>query len=173
MTASMTEAGNPGPRLEAVFRAIAATRMAGVPIVNPALAVEAVGFRIHDGRWMGVLITPWFMNLIALPAAADDWAGQPSGTPRRLTLPVGEVKFLHAHEDALGPYLSHSLFSPMGQFADPPAARAVADEVLQRLFDPAWAELSLKDAAAVEPASGLEKPLSRRGFLTALLPRDK
>lgn len=175
--ATMTDrppADNPAARLEEAFRDIAVTRMAGVPIVNPALVVEAVGFRVHEGRWMGVLITPWFMNLLALPGPDDAWARHASGTARTLALPVGEVKFLHAEEEALGPYLSHSLFSPMGQFSDPAGARAVAEEVLARLFDPAWAELSLRDTPEeAPPPSGLNKSVTRRGFLAALLPKDK
>lgn len=40
------------------FRDVAMPRMQGLPIVNPALQVEAVGFeRIPDGV-LGVLITP-------------------------------------------------------------------------------------------------------------------
>ena len=31
--------------------------------VNPALAVEAVGFRPWEDHWLGVMVTPWFMNL--------------------------------------------------------------------------------------------------------------
>lgn len=40
-------------KLEAVFGEIARTRMAGMPIVNPALRVEAVGFREGEARWAG------------------------------------------------------------------------------------------------------------------------
>ena len=42
--------------LEAVFRRIATTRMRGVPVLNPALSVQAVGFgpdplRTAPGAW--------------------------------------------------------------------------------------------------------------------------
>ena len=65
--------GHPPEKLEAVFRHIAATRMAGVSILNPALEVEAVGFRNWRDDWFGVLITPWFMSLICLPSPASTW----------------------------------------------------------------------------------------------------
>ena len=55
--------------LEALFERIAATRMLGVPILHPGLAVKAVGFRpdADGGAAVGVLVTPWFMNLVWLP----------------------------------------------------------------------------------------------------------
>ena len=153
-------------RLEQVFRHIAATRMAGVPILNAALHVEAVGFREYDSRWLGVLITPWFMNLVAFPGPDDEWTTA-SGTPRTLELPAGPVPFLHAQEATLGLYLSHSLFSPMQDFPDQEYARAVAAEVLHRLFD-----LPAEQPPEPEVRSNAEfaaQPLSRRAFLSALV----
>ena len=45
--------------LVAAFERIAATRMAGLPLNNPALRVQAVGFRAQDdGYLVGVLIFP-------------------------------------------------------------------------------------------------------------------
>jgi hypothetical protein len=40
-------------RLEAVFNDIARTRMAGLPICNSAVRVQAAGFREWQGRWLG------------------------------------------------------------------------------------------------------------------------
>lgn len=168
---------DPVAALAAAFRHIAATRMAGVPILHPALTVEAVGFRREpavDSRWLGVLITPWFMNLICLPLPGDDWQDLSSGTGRTLGLPSGEVEFLAAHEDDLGTYLSCSLFSPMQDFAHQDDARAVAQEVLRLLCDPDQAE---EAKPAAPPPDGLNarmaRPVSRRGFLSALLPREQ
>lgn len=162
---------NDGPahRLEAIFRTIAGTRMADVSILNPALEVEAVGFRRRGNDWVGVLITPWFMSLICLPDAASAWQIQASGTKRELELPSGTYEFLSAHEDELGPYLTSSLFSPMFEFPDMARAREVAAAVLAEVFS-----LPEPDAApVVRPQVGLiarlEQPVSRRGFLGALL----
>jgi [NiFe] hydrogenase assembly HybE family chaperone len=155
----------PAPRLEAIFRAIARTRMAGVALLNPALEVEAVGFRRWGGDWVGVLVTPWFMSLICLPDMASARPRQASGTRREVDLPSGTYEFLSAHEDELGPYLTRSLFSPMFAFPDMARAREVATAVLTEVFS-----VAAPDAApAVGLAARLEQPVSRRGFLGALL----
>ena len=56
--------------LVAHYEAIYAERMRDLPIVNPRLAVEAVGFEQWEDQDLGVLITPWFMNLVLLPDSA-------------------------------------------------------------------------------------------------------
>ncbi len=65
MSEPLPDAGDPSARLVAAFEA-AAVRMRGLPIVNPALAVEAVGFAPWEGHWLGVMVTPWFINLTLL-----------------------------------------------------------------------------------------------------------
>jgi [NiFe] hydrogenase assembly HybE family chaperone len=158
---------NPAARLEAAFRHIAETRMAGMAMANPALAVEAVGFRPWHGDWVGVLITPWSMNLVCLPGLDAAWEETSSGTDRDLELPSGTYGFLTAHEDALGPYLTSSLFSPMFGFADMGQAREVATAAMAEVFTPQ------APRAPTPPPPGLstklEQPLSRRGFLGALM----
>lgn len=151
---------NPTAALESVFRAIANGRMAGIPLLNPALAVEAVGFRPWRDDWVGVLVTPWFMSLICLPGADANWDTMASGSRQARELPAGDHEFLAAHEAGIGPYLSGSLFSPMFDFPDMATARAVAAAVLDEVFTP---------AAPEGLAAKLEQPLSRRGFLGALL----
>lgn len=161
---------SPAGRLEAAFRHIAETRMAGMAMVNPALAVEAVGFRPLGQEWVGVLITPWSMNLIALPAADtpdSHWEEAPSGTKRERELPSGTYEFLTAHEAALGPYLTSSLFSPMFDFADMDQAREVATAVLDEIFTPQVPEVPPPPAPGL--STKLEQPVSRRGFLGAFL----
>lgn len=166
---------NPAGQLESVFKRIAATRMAGVGILNPALEVEAVGFRRWGNEWVGVLITPWFMNLICLPSPASTWDGLSSGTKRNRELPSGSFEFLTAQEDELGPYLTSSLFSPMFDFPDMERAREVAAATLAEVFTPAASE-TLPEAAPVQPSpqpvglvAKLEQPVSRRGFFGAFL----
>jgi [NiFe] hydrogenase assembly HybE family chaperone len=163
---------NPAPRFETVFRDIAATRMAGLAILNPALDVAAVGFRYWRDAWYGVLVTPWFMNLIALPDRDDELVELGSGTRRTRALPSGEYEFLSAHEDALGAYWSASLVSPMSQFADMAGAVAVAESVLETVFKPEATEAAAQPETP--PASiqaRMEQPVSRRGFFSALLPK--
>ena len=64
-----------------------------MPIYNPTLAVEAVGFREHEGRQVGVVLTPWFMNLTVLPSAEDlnVWV---AGGSMRLGFPSGAYDFV-------------------------------------------------------------------------------
>lgn len=162
---------SPAALLEDVFRRIAATRMAGVAILNPALDVEAVGFRPWHGDWVGVLITPWCMNLICLPGPDATWEVQSSGSKRDVEFPSGSYEFLAADEEELGPYLSGSLFSPMFEFPDMEQAQAVALASLEAIFTPS------PPAPAPPPvglSAKLQQPVSRRGFFGALLrPGDK
>lgn len=117
--------------LEALFRDIAATRMAGVPVLREGLGVHAVGFEPHDGGLLGVLVTPWFMNLVFVPPA--DATALPVGEMRARTVGLHRFDFIGAFEDAFGAWEACSLFSPMHEFADEAAALAVASEVLAEL----------------------------------------
>lgn len=121
--------------LEARFRDIAVTRMAGVPLLNERLAVAALGFEPVDDGALGVLLTPWFMNLLWLPAA-DAVAAAP-GASRRRAVGRENFEFIGAHEEGLGAYEACSLFSPMFEFEDQAAALATAREVLAQLRQPA------------------------------------
>ncbi len=145
------------PRLVAAFEQIARTRMAGVPVLNAALAVEAVGFAPQadaagERGVLGVLIAPWFMNLIWLPAAAADATdgSQRVGETRLHVLADQRLEFIGAHEPTVGAYALCSLFSPMFEFVDQAAARATAQAVLA----------ALREVPAVP-----EAPPPRRAFL--------
>jgi [NiFe] hydrogenase assembly HybE family chaperone len=132
---------DPSLQLESLFRQIEQTRMQGIPILNPALQVRAIGFRQWDGPhgllWVGVLLTPWFMNLLLLPAATDSLPPVAPGGEVVVALPGDALPFLAGHEDALGDYRLCSLFSPVMEFADQASACATAEEVLKLLFPPA------------------------------------
>jgi [NiFe] hydrogenase assembly HybE family chaperone len=166
---------DPGSRIAAVFREIALTRMAGLPICNPALGVDALGFRPWAGGWVGVLIAPWSMSLIYLPDGQADWAGRPSGSPQGLALPAGDFELLTAAEGRLGPYLTGSLFSPMGGFADMDQARAVAQAVIDQVFAPPETPDRSPGPvpAGAEPPQSPGRVLSRRGFLGAFLDPER
>ncbi len=137
-------------RLEAVFRDIAATRMEGVPLLHAGLQVQAVDFAPEpEGDFaLGVLVTPWFMNLMRVPLGTAEVLAPGQVGPQRL----GEhrLRFIGAHEAAFGPYEMCSLASPMFEFADQQAAVATAREVLVRL--------------RASSAQGVPDP-HRRGFL--------
>lgn len=144
----------PPERLVCAFRAIHATRMRGLPFVNERLAVEAVGFRPWNGRWLGVLVTPWFMSLVLLPADAPGarWQALNKGASAAYAFPAGVFEFIGGHEDAIGEFQSCSLFSPMFEFADQATARLAAEVALAALFD--------------GPERARAAPVSKRDFLS-------
>jgi [NiFe] hydrogenase assembly HybE family chaperone len=134
----------------------AAVSMQGLPMYNPALAVEGVGFREHLGRQVGVVVTPWFMNLTVLPAPADSAMWRNGGTAT-IAFPSGLYDFVVSETRGMGPIATCSLFSPMHDFGDHETARATALAAVDALFEP---------PAPPKPAEPKPTPqLSRRRFL--------
>lgn len=127
-------------RLEAAFREIHTAQMRGLPIVNDALAVKAVGFRRHGERWLGSLVTPWFLNLVLLPGDGGDWSGLVPGAKELIEFPSGRYEFVHANRKGVGAYKACSLFSPMFEFASMLQATETASAALVSLFDPSIRE---------------------------------
>ncbi len=152
--------GNPAPLLERIFLRIQQERMQGVPILNPRLQVQAVGFRPLEDGWCGILITPWFMNLIQLPATGTDCSHLRVGAPLSREFPAGAVESIVAHEKELGHYLSCSLYSPTLEFPTQRHAVATAQNFLQTLFEP--------PAQTHRPAKE-RRPVSRRDLFRSLL----
>ena len=124
-------------RLVAEFREIWHAKMKKKPMVNKLLSVEAVGFRMVDGRPLGVLISPWFMNLVQLPGVDEDWSDLTPGTKELIAFPSGAYEFIHNTRDMIGGYKACSLFSPMGDFSTQMQAQEVARAVMVALFDEA------------------------------------
>lgn len=120
--------------LETVFNTILQTRMCDVPVLNPALSVEAWGFLHYRQDWLGVLVTPWFMNLLLLPEPDSAWQTQQPGGKFSQAFPHGMFEFTVAHEERIGVYAVCSLFSPMFQFEDQAAAMTAAKAALQGLL---------------------------------------
>lgn len=80
--------------LKRVFTHIQQERMQGVPVLNEMLQVEAVGFTSWRGHCLGVLITPWFMNLMLLPNEGDEWKHLPVGKKVTHLFPSGPYEFI-------------------------------------------------------------------------------
>jgi [NiFe] hydrogenase assembly HybE family chaperone len=121
--------------LEAAFRRILATRMADMPLRNPAIDVEAVGFREWDGRQAGVLVTPWSIGLVILPGTAADVHALALDERRSWRFPSGEYEFMGGEEPECGPFHFCSLFSPPDEIPDHAQARAIAAAVMEQLFE--------------------------------------
>ncbi len=145
---------DPSPELVAVFAEIARTRMRDVPICNPQLAVEAIGFqRRDDGHWAGAMITPWAINLLCLPGNADTWPTEAACAKYVWSFPSGDYEFTVAEEARLGVYHLCSLFSPALEFPSQEQARLTALAAAKALFG----------KAIDEPVD--KPPPSRRAFL--------
>lgn len=122
-------------RLEETYSSIHRERMADLPLVNPEIGVYAVGFRESEHGLIGVLITPWCMNLVSLPLSGNDWSDKPELSEETLTFPSGSYTFTVGCELEIGKYRSCSLFSPMFQFADDQAAIETAEVIMRELLN--------------------------------------
>ena len=133
------------------FGTIYVEHMRDLPIVNKALQVEAIGFHEYRGHQLGVLVTPWFMNLILLPGV-DKWSNSSQGDTSSIDFPSGRIEFAVSHDKMLGTYLSAVAFRDVVEIADQATARKLALEVLDNLMKP----------------SRNERTVSRRELLTGL-----
>jgi [NiFe] hydrogenase assembly HybE family chaperone len=120
--------------LETTFNEILDKRMRDMPVVNAELSVQAIGFNRYNEDWLGILITPWFMNLMLLPDSHSAWRGQQPGTKIEKHFPYGVFEFTLGSETQLGAYALCSLFSPMFQFENQAAALTAAQAALQVLL---------------------------------------
>lgn len=183
--------------LEAHFSRVERESMRGLPLLNPALQVQAVGFQAWQGYCLGVLITPWFMNLMLLPKEGDDWQEGRVGDKRLYQFPSGPYEFILGEDATIGRYQMCSLFSPMFEFADQESAVATAEAVMLALMDEEnreeiftheteiqrrWHgeadEVQDPDAAQQDEsgrpglAARMEQPLSRRDLIRGRLSPD-
>lgn len=122
-------------QMAAHFREIGDANMRDLPIYNPRLEVEAVGFDEFGPHQLGIMITPWFMNLVLLPGT-DDWDGAEQGARCEVALPAGPYEFTVAPDAELGTSLNASLFSTVTDFPDQATARATAEEILRLVRRP-------------------------------------
>ncbi len=161
--------------LERVYTDIQQERMAGVPILNPQLAVQVVGMQAWGKHSLGVLITPWFMNLMLLSSEGNDWHDLPLGSSQRHVFPSGPYEFIVGEEAGIGRYQMCSLFSPMFDFADQGSAVATAEAVMDAIMceknheviDARSPDTPPPAVTEDRPALGerMDQPLSRRDLL--------
>ena len=151
------ESENAVARLKRVFTHIANTRMLDVPIINPALRVATVGFRLWQGNWVGVLLTPWTINLVLMPEKQGDLEALQLDQRRTWRFPSGVYDFMGLNEAELGICQLCPLISPVTELETQEEALALASEIADALFTeiaPDNSEQSLT-----------ERDLSRREFL--------
>ncbi|MCP4376959.1 MAG: [NiFe]-hydrogenase assembly chaperone HybE [bacterium] len=130
----MSDPGSIAKVLERVFERIHRQVMAGIPLLNPAIKVQTLGFQEYQGRVIGILITPWVMNLIMFPGTEDDWDGLELGKKQLHEFPSNTYKFLVNEIDGIGKCQTHSLYSPMREFVNQNHALAAARSFLDALL---------------------------------------
>ena len=116
------------------FERIWREQMQGIPLLNPMLRVETLGFQEWQGRVIGIVITPWLMNLVMLPNEEDDWEGMELGDKQPHTFPSRSYKFMVNEIDGIGTCQTHSLYSPMHEFVNQDHAIAAAQSFLDTLM---------------------------------------
>ena len=139
------------------------------PPVNAALSCRALGFARYRGDWLGVVITPWFVDLYLLPGGGELWGDIPSGQCRYVELPRGTVPFTAADDPQIGSYQHSPLISPVSVLPDMAAAMKLANDVLSGIFGELARPLPVSPAPQGASDQGGSPGLtSRRGFLRRL-----
>ncbi len=160
------------------MNAILATRMQGLPIVNPKLAVRAAPFvktTVDDGMpaWFGVVVTPWSVQGILAPCRREGWKFIPAGAVADVELPGGVFRFMSCADSTLGHYRMCSLKSPVFEFADQATADAFAAACMDLMLGRAPMQESNDNESQPQPLGGSpaepkdkdDPRLTRRGFL--------
>ena len=159
-------------KLEAVFKLIASTRMAGLPICNESVQVQAVGFREWQEHWAGVLITPWTISLVLLPGETTPLKSLGADEKMKWEFPSGSYEFMGLNEPSLGTCQICSLISPVIDVERHEDAVHIAEQVMTSLFTPEKSD-QVRDAERKENLEAArlngetvkDKTLSRRDFL--------
>ena len=138
--------------------------------LNSLLSCTSVGFTRCQGDWLGVVITPWCMDLVLLPGGGNLWGDIPTGQRRYVELPHEAVAFTAAEEPQLGPYQHAPLVATVASLPDMAAAIRLANQVMREICGdeiPAVVPPSDLPDASADSTDGPETP-SRRGFLRQL-----
>ena len=139
------------------------------PAVNPLLTCRAVGFSHYRGDWLGVLITPWFVDLFLLPGGGSLWGDIPAGQRRYVDLPQGTLPFTAADDPKIGPYQYSPLVAPASAVPDMAAAVKLAHDVMRgisgEVSSPAMATGTAEERLMKSANPEIN---SRRGFFRRL-----
>jgi [NiFe] hydrogenase assembly HybE family chaperone len=157
---------NPADAVEEAFFRIQQERMADVPILNPALSVQAIDFQRWAGHWLGIVVTPWCMSLLLVPGGRENWINTGENKRRFIQFPAGNFAFLGSMEDELGEFQSCSLFSPMGKFTTQSEASMTARAAMSGLLTPVPATPS----ETPSQQGPMAPSLSRRRFFSLRQP---
>lgn len=98
--------------------------------LNRRLNCASIGFIRCKGDWLGVVITPWCMDLLLLPGGGILWGDIPAGQRRYIELAQGAVAFTAAEEPRLGAYQHAPLVSTVASLPNMAAAIELANQVM-------------------------------------------
>ena len=166
--ASSPVARLPAAEVEACYRRIG-ERMADLPLYNPTLTVELVGWQpcaCDSGAAfsLGVLITPWCMNLWV--GDLGDQTCPPLGSDWVVSIGDFEYRLTMAHHLQLGRYASSALESLMSRFVDMDSARQFAREVLALVLADVKRPAAAAATLPTDNASAVPAGISRRGLFS-------
>ncbi|MCW2310127.1 [NiFe]-hydrogenase assembly chaperone HybE [Rhodobium gokarnense] len=131
--------------LVADFAEVGETQMRDLPVYNRNVEIETMGFRPYCADYLGVLIAPWFISVVALPRV---WAPERAGTGQASHfLPSGPEVFLEAFSEKIGAYASLSLVTALFHIHSQDDARKEAREGLVKLMTPVAAGRAKKQTA--------------------------
>jgi [NiFe] hydrogenase assembly HybE family chaperone len=154
------------------FTHIGETAMRELPIYNHALQVDAIGFKPMAAGWLGVLITPWFINVVLLPKQKQE-ATIPLGEKVTHELISGEHEFIVGEDDELGRYDFLTLASPTLKYKSHQAACDAAQKALTKLLTPADEARTAIPEQPVHFVTAEQKGKERRAFLRGLIPGER
>ena len=159
-------ASDPTPLIQKFYERVWREQFHDMPFINPALSVEAIGFRQVQGDWVGAVVTPWFLNLYLLPGGGALWEDLPSGEQRSVVFPVGSLDFIADNnpnpEAPITAYQYCPLMHPVQNLPDQATARQAALDALAALMQPPPAPEPAPESAE---AKAKEPSPSRRAFL--------
>lgn len=155
---------DPSSVVRAHFAHVAATRMAGLPFVNPAIEVCVAGCRRIEGDWLAALVTPWCIALVLLPGGGALWQDGAAGERRRVRLPAGELVFVvDAGEAGLPAFQYCPLVAPLLDVADTAAAQQIACDALATALQPQPAAAPMQHASGVGGAGAAPAQVKHAG----------
>lgn len=156
---------DPTAILEAHYRQVWAMRRHEFANTNDNLDVEAIGFVCYAGDWLGVVVTPWFLDLFLIPGGGQLWGDIPAGQRRYLNLPCGTLQFIAGDDPEIGPYQHAPLIAPVSGIPDMATARQAAVDAMHAV---------LLIPPPIQPATETPRaaPVSRRGFFRRLAGRS-
>lgn len=175
MQESSEQAGDKIARIVEAYKRVDLDRMQDLPFRNDALSVDAVGFRDWGADQLGVIITPWFINLVLVPGEGTDWSQHRHGDKVAYTLPSGVYEFVHGDLEDFGPIQSCSLMSPVTELENHDTARLIAEEVMRLMViesepeeitgQPLLSAVPEPEEAELGPKPNVSEPISRRELL--------